>query len=239
MAALEQLMVRFSQLVVEQRWVKEIDINPLLASPDQLVALDARVVVHGPKVTEDQLPKGAVRPYPMQYVSPWKSKKGAATVFRPIRPEDEPLLVDFHKSLSERSVFLRYFQPLQLSQRVTHERLTRICFNDYDRELALVVERKDAATGKLEVVGVSRLIKTHGTNTGEMLVVVSDLWQGQGIGYELTKRTIQIARDEKLSRLEADMLTENVGMQAICKKFGFKIATTGAAEPAVHATLDL
>ena len=238
MAALEQLMVRFSQLVVEQRWIKEIDINPLLASPEQLVALDARVVVHGSKVTVAQLPQAAIRPYPIQYVSPWKTKKGAATIIRPIRPEDEPLLVDFHKSLSERSVFLRYFQALQLSQRVTHERLTRICFNDYDRELALVVERKDAAKGAREVIGVGRMIKPHGSNTGEIVVVVSDLWQGQGMGKELSKRLIQIARDEKLSRLEADMLTENVGMQAICKQLGFKV-TKGTTEPAVHATLDL
>ena len=68
-AALEMLLVRFSQLVVEQRWIKEIDINPLLASPDGLIALDARVVVHGPEVTADQLPKTAIRPYPTRYVS--------------------------------------------------------------------------------------------------------------------------------------------------------------------------
>ncbi len=238
MAALEQLMVRFSQLVVEQRWVKEIDINPLLASPDQLVALDARVVVHDAKVTVDQLPKAAIRPYPMKYASPWKTAKGAETLIRPIRPEDEPLMVDFHKTLSERSVYLRYFQPLQLSQRVTHERLTRICFNDYDRELALVVERKNAANGTQEIIGVGRLVKMHGTNTGEFVVIISDLWQGQGMGRELTKRLIQIARDEKLSCLEADMMTENVAMQAVCKKLGFKLEK-GNTEPAIHAALKL
>ena len=238
MAALEQLMVRFSQLVVEQRWVKEIDINPLLASPDQLVALDARVVIHDTKVTVDQLPKAAIRPYPMQYASSWKTAKGAATLIRPIQPEDEPLMVDFHKTLSERSVYLRYFQPLQLSQRVTHERLTRICFNDYDRELALVVERKNAANSTREIIGVGRLVKQHGTNTGEFVVIISDLWQGQGMGRELTKRLIQIARDEKLSRLEADMMTENVAMQAVCKKLGFKLEK-GSTEPAIHAALKL
>jgi acetyltransferase len=238
MAALEQLMVRFSQLVVEQRWIKEIDINPLLASPDQLVALDARVVIHGAKVTEAQLPKSAIRPYPTQYASPWKTAKGAAMTIRPIRPEDEPSMVDFHKTLSERSVFLRYFQAIQLSQRVTHERLTRICFNDYDRELALVVERKNAADGKREIVGVGRLTKLHGTNTGAFGVIVSDVWQGQGMGRELAKRLIQIARDEKLSRLEADMMTENVAMQAVCKQLGFKLEK-GNTEPAIHATLEL
>ena len=69
LAALEQLLVRFSRLVVEQPWIKEIDINPLLASPEGLMALDARVVVHGPEVTEEELPKLAIRPYPTRYVS--------------------------------------------------------------------------------------------------------------------------------------------------------------------------
>ena len=154
LAALEQLMVRFSQLVAEQRWIKEIDINPLLASADDLVALDARVVLHDPKTTEEQLPKLAIRPYPTQYVSTWKMKDGKKVTIRPIRPEDEPLMVKFHETLSERSVYLRYFSPLKLQQRVAHERLTRICFNDYDREIALVAEYKDG-DGKSQILGVA------------------------------------------------------------------------------------
>ncbi len=93
LAALEQMMVSFSQLVVEQRWIKEIDINPLLASPDRLIALDARVVVHDQSVKEEDLPKLPIRPYPTQYVSPWKMNDGKEIVIRPIRPEDEPAVV--------------------------------------------------------------------------------------------------------------------------------------------------
>ncbi len=78
--ALEELLVRFSQLVVEQRWIKEIDINPLLASPDRLLALDARVVVHGPEMTEDQLPAAAIRPYPIRMVSEWTMKDGKPVI---------------------------------------------------------------------------------------------------------------------------------------------------------------
>ena len=143
LAALEKLMVGFSQLVAEQRWIKEIDINPLFASGDDLVALDARVILHDPKTTEEQLPKLAIRPYPTQYVGAWKMKDGKKVTIRPIRPEDEPLMVKFHEGLSERSVYLRYFSPLKLQQRVAHSRLIRICFNDYDREIALVAEHKD------------------------------------------------------------------------------------------------
>ncbi|HJZ98999.1 MAG TPA: acetate--CoA ligase family protein, partial [Candidatus Solibacter sp.] len=138
LAALETLMVRFSALVAEQRWIKEIDINPLLASPDGLVALDARIVVHGPEVTLDQIPKSAIRPYPTRYMSKWTAKDGAEVMIRPIRPEDEPAMVKFHQTLSERTVYLRYFHLMNLEQRTQHDRLTRICFIDYDREMALV-----------------------------------------------------------------------------------------------------
>jgi len=104
LAALEVLMVRFSALVAEQHWIKEIDINPLLASPDGLIALDARVVVYGPEVSQDQIPMAAIRAYPARYVSPWTMKDGVVVTIRPIRPEDEPAIARFHETLSERSV---------------------------------------------------------------------------------------------------------------------------------------
>ena len=136
-AALEQLMVRFSHLVVEQKWIKEIDINPLLASPERLLALDARVIVHEIDARVCDIPRPAIRPYPTQYISPWTDEDGTQIIIRPIRPEDEPLLVKFHGTLSERSVSLRYFHAMKFTARVAHERLTRICFIDYDREMAL------------------------------------------------------------------------------------------------------
>src|SRR5947209_4726480 len=138
--ALEHLLVRFSYLVVEQRQIKEIDINPLLASPERLLVLDARVVLHGPEISEDQLPEPAIRPYPMQYVHSWTLRDSTPVTIRPIRPEDEPLMVKFHKTLSDRSVYFRWLHMLGLSQRVAHEQLISICFIDYDREMALVAE---------------------------------------------------------------------------------------------------
>ncbi|HLH08514.1 MAG TPA: bifunctional acetate--CoA ligase family protein/GNAT family N-acetyltransferase [Terriglobales bacterium] len=221
MAALEDLMVRFSQLVVEQPWIKEIDINPLLASSDRLLALDARVVVYGLDTKEEDLPRAAVRPYPMQYVQNWKMKDGTPVTVRPIRPEDEPLLIKFHEKLSERTVMMRYFAPLGLGQRTAHERLTRICFVDYDRDMALVVEKKTGSTP--EVLAVSRLTRLHGTNTAEATVVVLDEAQHLGIGTELMRRTIQVARDEKIHHVVATMLSENEDMKSICEKLGFKV----------------
>jgi acetyltransferase len=226
MAALEQLMVVFSQLVVEQRWIKEIDINPLLASSEQLIALDARIILHEPDVKKDQLPKLAIRPYPTQYVSKWTMKDGTPVTIRPIRPEDEPLMVQFHKTLSEQSVYFRYFHLIKLQSRVAHERLTRICFIDYDREIALVVEYQNPETQTRQILAVGRLSKIHGTNEAEFAIVVCDRSQCQGIGTELLQRLLQVSRDEQLSTITADILVDNYGMQKVCEKLGFRIQHT-------------
>jgi acetyltransferase len=221
--ALELLLVRFSALVAEQRWIKEIDINPLLASPDGLIALDARVVVHGPEVTMDQVPKNAIRAYPTRYVSTWTMKDASPVNIRPIRPEDEPAMVRFHETLSERSVYLRYFHFMNLEQRVTHERLTRICFIDYDREMALVAERRNPTTGESEILGVGRLSKIHGTNEAEVAVLISDKFQGRGLGKELLAQLLIVGADEKLTKLTADILPDNRDVMRVCEKLGFSL----------------
>jgi len=223
LAALEQLLVRFSQLVLEQRQIAEIDINPLLVSPQRLLALDARIVLHGPAVTLDQLPKPAIRPYPLQYVSPWTMKDGNQVSIRPIRPEDEPLMVKFHETLSDRSVYLRYFCSLSLSRRVEHERLLRICFGGYDREMVMVAGRTDPSTGECRIVAVGRMNKLHSGNEAEVAILVSDQYQKLGLGSELLRRVIQIARDEKLTRVSAEMLTDNIAMQIITRRLGFRV----------------
>jgi len=223
MAALEMLMVRFSALVAEQSWIKEIDINPLLASPDGLIALDARVVVHGPEVTLEQTPTTAIRPYPTRYVAPWTMKDGKTVTIRPIRPEDEPAMVKFHETLSERSVYLRYFHLMNLEQRVSHDRLMRTCFIDYDREMALVAVWHNPETGENEILGVSRMTKVHGAPEGEAAVVVSDKWQGKGLGKELLARLLIVGASEKLDKLVADILPDNRDVMRICEKLGFKL----------------
>jgi acetyltransferase len=223
LGALEVLMVRFSALVAEQRWIKEIDINPLLASPDGLIALDARVVVHGREVELAQIPRTAIRAYPARYVSPWTMKDGTQVTIRPIRPEDEPLMVRFHETLSERSVYLRYFHLMNLEQRTTHERLTRICFIDYDREMALVALRRNPDTGESEILGVGRLMKIHGTEEAEIAALISDNWQGRGLGKELLARLLLVAADDKLAKVTADILPDNRGVMRICEKLGFSL----------------
>ena len=208
--------------MVGSRLISEIEINPLLASADQLIALDARVVVHGADVTENQLPHPAVRPYPTQYVTPWIMKDGEPVTLRPIRPEDEPMIVEFHKTLSDRSVHLRYFGQLKLSQRIAHERLIRICFNDYDREIALVVDHQ-RPDGVHEILGVGRLSKLHGLNEAEFAIVISDDCQGRGLGTQLLKLLVEIGRQEKLKRIIAHILSDNIEMMQVSREIGFKL----------------
>src|SRR5438045_167430 len=138
---LASLLVRFGDLVVEQRWIREIDINPLLVSPEGLVALDARVVLHDPQTSPEALPRLAIRPYPSQYEARWRMNNGVEITIRPIRPDDE-----------------------------------------------------------------QRMILLH-----------------QGLGTELFRRLIAVARDEKLARVVSTILTENREMRGICQKLGFRL----------------
>jgi len=233
---LESLLVRFSQLVVEQPWISEIDINPLLASPDRLLALDARIVLQGGDVTADQLVKPAIRPYPSQYVWQWQTKSGTEVRIRPIRPEDEPRMVGFHETLSDRSVYLRYFGTISFKSRVAHERLVRICFGNYDRELALVAEHTGASGP--EIIGVGRLHRMFDGREAEMAILVTDRYQGQGIGSELLRRVVEVARKEGVASLMAHMMRDNIAMQAMAKKVGFKIASHGDTD-SMSASLEL
>ena len=237
LAQLESLLVRFSQLVVEQPWIKEIDINPLLATPEHIVALDARVVLHDSDMQPERLPRTTIRPYPAQYVWEWRLKDGTPVTIRPIRPEDEPLMVQFHTTLSERSVYLRYFCSLSLSTRVEHDRLVRICFGSYDRGFAMVADRSNPDTGQHEVLGVGRFSAINRAEA-EAAVLVSDQWQGRGLGTELLASVARVAREEKYKKLCGEILRDNLPTQAIFKKAGFKLRSMDDPS-SVFAALDL
>ena len=229
-AALQELLVKFSRLVTEQRWIKEIDINPLVASPERLIALDARVVVYGKDTDRSELPKLAIRPYPTRYEKQIALEDGSRITVRPIRPEDEPLLVNFHHTLSERTVYMRYFHWMKLEQRTAHERLTRMCFIDYDRQMAFVAERDDSTSGERQIVAVGRLVKSHTAEEAELAVIVSDGFQRRGIGTEVVRQLVDFARAEKLGRITATVLFENRPMQKVFERLGFRMKQTGDSE---------
>lgn len=226
--ALEEILVRFSRLVIEQRRIKEIDINPLVVSSEQFMALDARIVLHKASVLENELPSAAIRPYPSEYVRKRKVSGHTVTI-RPIRPEDELLMIAFHKTLSDRSVYLRYFGMLSLEERIVHERLRRICFVDYDREIALVVDLKKP-DGHHQILAVGRLTKEHGTEEAEFAILVSDAWQGKGLGSELLRMLVEVGRQEKIRRIVGHIMAENVTMKEVSKEVGFKISKNADGE---------
>jgi len=167
---------------------------------------------------EDQI----IRPYPAQYIWECRLKDGTPVTIRPIRPEDEPLMVQFHATLSERSVYLRYFCSLSLRTRVEHERLVRICFPNYEHGFALVADRENPQTGKHEILGVGRFSAID-DDEAEVAVLVSDQWQGRGLGMELVAAVIRVAREEKFQRLSAEILRDNLATQVLFKKAGFHL----------------
>ena len=240
LAALEQLLVRLSRLVLEQPAIREIDINPLLVLPGDprrpLVALDARILIQPLAGEGCSLPRPAIRPYPSEYVRPWRLRDATAVTIRPIRPEDEPLVVAFHRTLSEESVYYRYFHMMSLQHRTTHERLVRICFTDYERELALVVDRRDPASGEHALLAVGRLSRVHSSNAAEFSMLVSDPYQKQGLGTALLGQLLRIGRDEGIERVTAEILHENGAMQRVCRKLGFQLRSTPEV---VEAWVDL
>jgi acetyltransferase len=147
-------------------------------------------------------------------------------------------MVKFHETLSDRSVYLRYFCSLSLSRRVAHERLLRICFGDYDREVVLVAERTDPGTGERRIMAVGRMTKLHDRNEAEIAALVSDQYQHLGLGSELFRRAVQIARDEKVSQVSAETLPDNLAMQAILRRLGFRVRPDEDLS-SVRAFLDL
>ncbi len=155
--------------------------------------------------------------------SQWTMTDGTQVVIRSIRPEDEPLMVKFHGVLSDRTVYLRYFCSLSLAARTAHERLVRICFADPECETVLVSCQTDLRTGEQTIMAVGRLNKLLAKNEAELAVLVSDEYQGRGLGSELLRRLIQAARERKLEQIVAETLRDNIVMQTVLKQLGFRL----------------
>lgn len=165
-------------------------------------------------------------------------KDGREVMIRPIRPEDEPLMVELHRTLSDSTVYLRYFHMHKLDSRVAHDRLIRKCFIDYDREMTLVADRTDGQTGRHELLGVGRLTRQRASEDAELAVLVTDRCQKAGLGTELVRRLIEGARSENLRRVIVHILPENQERLKLANHFQF--AVTRDEDPyAVTAILDL
>lgn len=229
LACLEDILMHFSDLIVENLQIKECDINPLLASENEMIALDARIVLHESHTSH---PKLAIRPYPLNYVKSIHLKNGLPVILRPIRPDDEPLVVAFHRELSENSVRQRYFEFLSLDERVAHDRLIRICFNDYDREWAIVAEVEE---NQRKIIGMGRLSRIPDTTYAQFKMIISDAYHFLGLGTQILQHLLEIAQTEKIEIVDGYILSENHGMIKICQQLGFSVTPDKKDSDLIHA----
>ncbi|MHB1426844.1 MAG: GNAT family N-acetyltransferase, partial [Gemmataceae bacterium] len=214
--ALETLLARFSQLLVDFPEIQEVDMNPVLAAPERVVALDARLLLCPADHGAEQCPKLAIHPYPNQYVTSFRLRDGRETTIRPIRPEDEPLILALHASHSEHTLRMRFFG---LVKSLSRDSLIRLCHLDYDREMALTAVLPE--NGAPRLLGVARYYLHVETGAAEFAVVVSDACQRQGLGRHLMQRLIDIARQRGVRRLVGQVLIENTPMLHLMQSLGF------------------
>jgi acetyltransferase len=217
---LEEIMVRFSQMLVDFPQLKEVDINPLLVNENQAIALDARIVINKERVFTKMEPHQhlVISPYPKKYETLWKLRDGRTVILRPIKPEDEPLWLEMFQSFSEESIRYRFFQIIKDTP---HEVRVRYCNIDYDREIAIVAELTEE--GRRKILGVVRLIVEPDGRSGEIAFIVADPWQGLGLGTRMIEYVIEICKDKGLETIYGIMLPDNRRAIGVMKDMGFTI----------------
>jgi len=230
---LEEVLVKFSRMIMDFPEIKEVDINPLILSKEAAVAVDARIIID-----ENQLTLGkpiqenlAIAPYPSEYVADCKLMNGTSVLLRPIMPEDEIRFNDFLKSLSEETMRFRFFE---IFKEMSHETLTKYCNLDYDREVALIAEFHGQIR---QIVGAVRLIVEPYGRKGEFAIMVGDQWQGVGLGSKFMDSLITMAKDKKLEQIHGYVLADNFRMLTLCYRKGFQ--STLIDEDTVEVTLYL
>jgi acetyltransferase len=230
---LEEIIVRFSQMLVDFPQIKEVDVNPLFINQNEAVALDARIVVDKERVSAKFEPHGhlVISPYPKKYETVWRMRDGRTVLLRPIKPEDEPLWLEMFQNFSEESVRYRFFNVIKDTP---HEVRIRYCNIDYDREIGIVAELGEE--GRRQILGVVRLIIEPDGKNGEVAFIVADPWQGLGLGTKMVDHMIEICRDKGLETVYAFMLPDNRRAIRLLKKMGFTIEY---AADVTKATLNL
>jgi acetyltransferase len=212
----EEILVRLSQLVTDFPEIVELDINPLLITTGQPVAVDARIIIEPSSLPAPR--HLIISPYPNQYESDWLLEDGTPVLLRPMRPEDEALVADFLKDCSDETLYFRYFQ---LIKHWTHQMLIRFTQNDYDREMGLTAFGQPP--GPEVMMGVVRLVMAPDRDTAEFAVIVADPWQGKGLGQKLIERGLEIARENGVRLLWGEVLAENQPMLELVRKLGFTV----------------
>ena len=216
---LEQIIVSFSNLIIDFPEIAEVDINPIAVTDGKASALDARIVIDKSCITyTSAYPHLIITPYPTKYIMTWRMADGTEVLLRPIKPEDEPMEHEMLSSLSEKTMRERFFQAIK---HITHEMHIRFCNIDYDREMAIVAELREGE--KRRIIGIGRLIIEPDGKTGEFAVVVQDDFHGKGLGYKLVDMMIGIAQEKALEEVYALVQSDNTRMLSVCKKLGCAI----------------
>lgn len=231
---LEEILVRFSQMLVDFPQLKEVDINPLFINEKEAFAFDARIVIDPDKVFKKFEPHQhlVVTPYPTKYETLWRLRDGRTVILRPIKPEDESMWLEMFQNFSEESIRYRFFQILKDTP---HETRVRYCNIDYDREIAIVAELTEE--GRKRILGVARVSIEPDGKTGEIAFIVADPWQGLGLGTKLVDYVLEICADMKLETIYAIMLADNYRAMGLMKKMGFTVKYMD--DGTVKGTLDL
>jgi acetyltransferase len=229
-----EVLLRFSYLISENPFIAELDVNPLLVTADNVVALDARIILDREAAKSKPQPYShvAIRPYPEEYVRSVTLKDGSQVLLRPIRPEDEPMWHEHLKHCSQRSIWQRF---RYLFKESTHEMATRFCFVDYDRTMAIVAEVN--AAGMRQIIGVARLVADADRSAAEYAILLADDWQGRGLGSILTDFCFEICTKWGVDRVYAETTIDNQSMQKILRRQRFRQMKASDGEVLYEATL--
>ena len=227
--ALEQLLLRVSEMVCALPQLREMDINPVIVDESGAVAVDARIVVDSLLQTGATGGYGhlAILPYPTRYAQTWPLPGGDNYVVRPVRPDDAQMLQSLVQGLTAESRFMRFASHFH---ELPAPMLARFTLIDYDREMALIAvlrERIADADGEIaeheRIVGVSRYVTNPDQSSCEFSLLVADDFKGRGIGSRLLESIMDVARDKGLSRIEGLVLVQNADMIRLMRHLGFGV----------------
>jgi acetyltransferase len=234
MAALEQILLRVSEMVCELPELAELDINPLIADATGAIAVDARAVLRPVPPQRDRYGHMAIHPYPAQLVGTWRPADGPEVTLRPIRPEDAEMEQAFVRSLSAET---RYFRFMDTLRELTPQMLVRFTQIDYDREMAFVATVPE--DGREAEIGVARYVANPDGESCEFALVIADGWQRRGLGRRMMEQLVAVARARGLRAMVGHVLAENRGMLALCRKLGFGVADSAEGPMVKRVTLAL
>ena len=215
-----EVLIRLSYLGADYPEIQELDINPLIVTPDDVIALDARIVLDKTPtdLTTLDYKHLMLRPYPERFIKPAILRDGTEITLRPIKPEDEPLWLEMLNSCSKESIYSRFRHDFYFD---SHEIATQFCYIDYDREIGIVAEVEKE--GKKRLIGVGRLIGDPDVETTEYAVLVTDDWQHRDLGYILTQYCLEIAKNSGYKKVIAETTRDNRPMVTVFKKLEFKV----------------